>query len=293
MSAEDETLRILNGIIDREIERHPHNRALIEAFRPVLVERKRLLGRMKAGEGETFAWDETRFRGGVPLGAQWPLFREDDPWEEISLAMIAALAEGFPDLAADLGRLKNALREKKLDVYDYFKIGREEGKALVAAWCASHAISAGALGLLLSQVSRVVLEKRAAGLAERLAKVAWEKGYCPCCGAFPSLSVIKEKLGERLLHCSGCGHDWRFSRVTCPACGLEGQKGMNFFYIEGQVQESAFTCDQCRRYLITLSRMSDLNDRDLDVSALGLVHLDWILQEKQFAPMTVTDWNVF
>ncbi|MCK9233305.1 MAG: formate dehydrogenase accessory protein FdhE, partial [Syntrophales bacterium] len=153
--------------------------------------------------------------------------------------------------------------------------------------------SAGALGLLLGQVSRVVLEKRVAGLAEWLAKTDWEQGYCPCCGTFPSLSVIKEKLGERLLHCSGCGHDWRFSRVTCPACGHEGQKGMDFFYIEGQVQESVFTCDRCRRYLVTLSRMSDLNDRDLDVSALGLVHLDCILQDKHFTPMTVTDWNTF
>ena len=293
MCAEDEPLRILNGIIDREIERHPHNRALIEAFRPVLIARKRLLGRLDAGEAEPFAWDEARFRGGVSLGAQHPLFREDDPWEEIARAMLAALAEGFPDLAADLGRLKDALVQKKLDLYGCLKAGREEGKARAEAWCASHSISAGALGLLLSQVSRVLLEKRAADGAEWLAKAAWEQGYCPCCGALPSLSVIKEKLGERFLHCSGCGHDWRFSRVTCPACGHEGQQGMDFFYIEGEAQESAFACDRCRRYLITLSRMSDLNERDLDVSALGLVHLDLILQDKQFAPMTVTDWNVF
>jgi FdhE protein len=207
--------------------------------------------------------------------------------------MIPALKEGFPALSDDLSRLENALKEKKIAVYDYFKAGQDNGEAVINAWAASFSISTATIGLAMHQVSRIILEKRAGAVAELLPDGVWEKGYCPICGAFPSLSVIKEKLGERLLHCSHCGHNWRFSRVTCPYCEHEGQKGMDFFFIEDKAQEAAFTCEKCQRYLVTLSRMSDLNDRDLDVSAMGLAHLDMIMQEKKFVPMALTDWNVF
>jgi FdhE protein len=81
--------------------------------------------------------------------------------------------------------------------------------------------------------------------------------------------------------------------VICPYCENEAQQGMNFFYVETRAQESAFTCDQCKRYLITLNRVSDLHEHDLDVSAISLTHMDIIMQEKGFIPMTVCEWNAF
>ena len=293
MKDESEKIGTLDGIIDREIERHPHNSALIEAFRPVIIGRMRILERLQLGEAGPFVLDELRFRGGVPVIGQRSLFQKDDPWKDVVLALIPAIKEGFPALSDDLGRLEDALRANKIAVYDAFKAGQDNGEDIINTWAASLSISASTIGLVLHQVSRIILEKRAGVIAELLPDGGWEKGYCPICGAYPSLSIIKEKLGERLLHCSHCGHDWRFSRVTCPYCEHEGQEGMNFFFIEDKAQESSFTCEKCRRYLITLSRMSDLNDQDLDISALGLAHLDMIMQEKKFVPMTITDWNVF
>jgi FdhE protein len=81
--------------------------------------------------------------------------------------------------------------------------------------------------------------------------------------------------------------------VICPYCEDEAQEGMDFFYVEKRTQESAFSCDKCRRYLVTLNKVSDLSDHDLDVSALSLTHLDVIMQGKGLDPMVSCAWNTF
>ena len=79
------------GIIDRELERHPHNCALIEAFRPVLMARKDLLQRMRFREMDSFTCDEARFRGGVSVLGQCNLFHQDDPWTEMATDLFSGL----------------------------------------------------------------------------------------------------------------------------------------------------------------------------------------------------------
>ncbi|OPY13399.1 MAG: formate dehydrogenase accessory protein FdhE [Syntrophus sp. PtaB.Bin138] len=287
------SIRRFEEIIDREVERHPHNQPLLEAFRPLILTRNRLLEELELEENPPFQIDEIRFQGGVPAIEQHPLLLESDPWEDLVRSLIPAFQKGFPDLKEDLDRLEKALSEGVLALSDYFTRKRDGQQNLLSTWGGTLSIAAPRIGFILNSASRIVLEKRALKIAERIQGLKWEKGYCPICGSFPSLAVIGEKIGERRLHCSRCGHLWRFSRVVCPYCEYEGQEGMDFFLIEERPQEAAFTCDSCQRYLVTLYRVSDLHDRDLDVSALGLTHIDVIMQEKNFAPMTVTDWNVF
>ena len=293
MRGESGSIETLREIIDREEERHPHNTALLEAFRPLILGRRRILEELPSGKVNPIAFDEARFRSGVPVMMQQDLFWEDDPWKEVVRVVIPAIKEGFPDVSDDLSRMEGSLEEGNMALYDYFKSHQNDSDEVLAGWAESLCVSASLLDFVLHQVARVILEKRAASLAILLKDIPWEKGYCPICGAFPALAVIKETRGERLLHCSCCGHDWRFSRVICPYCEHEGQKEMDFFFVEDNAQESAYTCDQCQHYLITLNRMSDLNERDLDVSAIGLVHLDILMQEKKLSPMTVTGWNAF
>jgi FdhE protein len=287
------TIGILEEIFDREIERHPHSQPLLEAFRPLILMRNRLLDELQLEENAPIMIDEIGFQGGVPVIEQHPLLQENDPWEDLVRALIPALQEGFPDLSEDLGRFAQALSQGNFVLSEYFKRNSEGQQDLLSNWAGALSIAAPRIGFLLEQAARIVLGKRARNMAEQVQDLRWEKGYCPICGSFPSLAVIGEKIGERRLHCSNCGHLWRFSRVICPYCEHEGQEGMDFFFIEDSPQEAAFTCESCQRYLVTLYRVSDLNDRDLDVSALGLTHLDVILQGKNFVPMTVTDWNIF
>jgi FdhE protein len=145
---------------------------------------------------------------------------------------------------------------------------------------------------LMSLVSRVALEQRAKEITAALGAFDWEKGCCPICGSFPSIALIEEEGGKRFLHCSSCGQDWRFTRVSCPYCEKEELKGMDYFYIENKTQESAFVCDKCKKYLVTIYRAGKVFARDMDISAISLIHMDIIMQGKGYEPMTACVWNV-
>jgi FdhE protein len=80
--------------------------------------------------------------------------------------------------------------------------------------------------------------------------------------------------------------------VVCPYCEKEAPKEMDYYYVENKTQESAFICDQCKKYLVTLYRAGRLHVRDMDISAIALVHIDMIMQDKGYEPMTACAWNV-
>lgn len=107
------------------------------------------------------------------------------------------------------------------------------------------------------------------------------------------IAKVREKIGTRLLLCSQCGHEWTFSRVICPSCENNEQKSMTYFFVEDRKKESAFVCEKCRQYLITVDKVSDMDDFDADVSALSLVHLDVVMQEKGYRPMAECEWNTY
>ena len=283
----------LNDIMEREIEKNPHSREIIGAFRPVLIARIRFLGKKKLKSIQLTGFDPIRFTGGVSLVRQLGFFSPDDPWKEMVSAMTSAIKEGFPSLREDMERLEVTGRKGGLDIYDYFRTFPDHGEDIIKCWSADLPASPQGIALLLNQLTRIVLEKRRPDAVALIGNAEWKKGYCPVCGAFPTIALIEEKITRRWLHCSQCGHDWLFSRVICPYCEFEAQEGMDFFYVEKRTQEAAFSCDKCQRYLVTLNRVSDLNDHELDVSALSLTHLDVIMQGKGLAPMVNCAWNTF
>jgi FdhE protein len=67
---------------------------------------------------------------------------------------------------------------------------------------------------------------------------------------------------------------------------------MEYFYVENKTQESAFVCDKCKKYLITLYRAGKVFARDMDISAISLIHMDMIMQGKGYDPMAICAWNV-
>ena len=290
---DDSRAEILGAIIDREIVKNPHNSEILNAFRPVMLARDHIRLQIRLKSIPSTEFDPVRFSAGVPLIRQHAMFLPDDPWEDLLVAMIPAMKAGFPNLASDLDCFQEARKNGRLDMNDYFTALPDHGDDVVGLWTADLQAHPHGIALLLNQLARIILEKRTSSVAEYTEKVSWNKGYCPVCGAFPSIALIEEKIPRRWLHCSGCGHDWLFSRVICPYCENEAQQGMDFFYVDDRPQESAFTCDRCGKYLITLNRVSELNDHDLDVSAISLTHLDVIMQGRGGAPMAACAWNTF
>lgn len=292
MKNKSDNVTTLQKIIDRAIEKNPHNSNTIKAFSPIFVSRSQIMKRIKLKKVESFQFDEMKFRQGIPVIRQASLFRKDDPWEEILAKLLESAKNTFPNLQKDWEALESAVKNGKISVDDYFR-AIPETEGILNDWAANIHVLPAAINIILKQLARIILEARVKDFAEIIEGLNWGKGYCPICGTHPTIAITQEKIGHRYLYCTQCSYKWRFSRVICPYCEYQGQKGMDIFFIEDKERESVFACDQCKRYLITINHVADLNEYDLDVSAVSLVHLDFIMQEKGYLPMAVCEWNAF
>jgi len=198
----------------------------------------------------------------------------------------------MPQLTENIDLIAGLIKDDKIKPADYFKSSPDGESMATDVWAKDLKVSPSNASFLMSLVSRVILEQRAKEITAAIGAFEWEKGYCPICGEFPSVALIEEEGGKRFLHCSACGYYWRFTRISCPYCEKEERKDMEYFYVENKKQEAAFVCDKCKKYLVTLYRAGKVFARDMDVSAISLIHMDIIMQGKGYEPMTASLWNV-
>lgn len=291
MSGNTET-SVMDQILDRAIEQNPHSKELLKAFGPIIARQRQLVNSINLPKLDYSSIDKVKLRAGVSVIEQINLFAPDDPLTEIALSLTEAVKEALPKLAGELDRLSDLIQKDKLCLADYFATQPGDENKTMARWGNDLKISPSNMSFLLSLIERVLLERRAREATATLGEFAWEKGYCPVCGEFPSIALIEEDGGKRFLYCSSCGQEWRYTRVICPYCEKEAPKEMDYFYVENKTQESAFVCDQCKKYLVTLYRAGRLHVRDMDISAIALVHMDMIMQDKGYEPMTACPWNI-
>jgi FdhE protein len=288
-----ENPHLIDKMITQAMENFPHSREILSALKPAIMARIRIVGSLKLKDIDYRKIDQERLKGGIPIIKQTDLLTEDIPVHDIALAVIPGLKQGLQALAEELSLIEKQIIESNIDLHDYLRAYPEKAAKIVDEWASRFSVKPSTINILCATVVRIFLEKRATEIINHLQDIVWHKGYCPICGAFPSLSLIQEKGGQRWLHCSQCGHEWKFSRVICPYCEHEGQEGMTFFFVEDRNQESAIICDKCNKYLVTLNKVGDLDDRDFEVSAISLIHLDMIMQDKGYLPMTECAWNIF
>ena len=290
MTTNEETSN-LHEIIARAIEQNPQNSEIIKAFGPIITKQRQLAEQPSLKKLDCSLIDKEKLKAGVPVSRQTDLLLPEDSWTEIAISLASAVKEGMPQLAENIHQLSNLIQEGRINPKDYFKIYPDGENKSTDGW-EGLKISPSNASFLMSLVGRVALEQRAKEITAVLGAFDWEKGYCPICGSFPSIALIEEEGGKRFLHCSSCGHDWSYTRVLCPYCENDAKQGMDYFYIEKKTQESAFVCDKCKKYLVTLFRAGSLFARDMDISAISLIHLDMIMQDKCYEPMTFCAWNI-
>jgi FdhE protein len=291
MHQADEASMRIERIIARAAEKNPQAQGILAAFKPILTEKTCLLATLELPAVDCRPIDKERLSGGVPVLSQCDLFAVGDQAAAAALSLIAAIRNGMPQLVSELDGLEKEIKSDGTKLVGalrtYFRQPRETVEREAEAYRTAPAV----IHIVLKYTTAVILQKRAEEIAALLNEFTWDKGYCPICGSLPAMAVIRDKEGQRCLHCSACAYEWRFSRVICPFCEKEAPDGMDFFFIDDRKQEAAFTCDSCKKYLITLNRSDNLNDYDVEVAALTLIHLDMIMQDKGFQPMTDMIWN--
>ncbi|MHC1789827.1 formate dehydrogenase accessory protein FdhE [Solidesulfovibrio sp.] len=159
------------------------------------------------------------------------------------------------------------------------------------------------LVFLTREIVATVLRSETARLTALADDALWRKNHCPVCGSAPDLGLLKEqpepsefliaKAGRLMLHCSLCGHQWRFPRLVCPSCGEGEHDKLDLFVPEGRERERIHACSTCRQYLVVTNRVDVDAAFDADAAPAALAHLDAAAQERGYAPICATAWNQF
>lgn len=134
---------------------------------------------------------------------------------------------------------------------------------------------------------------------------AWSQGYCPVCGAFPIIAWLDRKIfdeknaflagggGKKHFHCSMCGSSWKFRRAVCPSCGGEGEGAMQILKESGAYGEKLEFCKKCQTYCPTIDLREMEKTPNMDIMAIGLMHLDMAAAERKLFPLRQSFWNTF
>ncbi|MDP9382410.1 MAG: formate dehydrogenase accessory protein FdhE [Chloroflexota bacterium] len=111
------------------------------------------------------------------------------------------------------------------------------------------------------------------------APAVWPHGYCPKCGAWPTMADVRGLERNRRLLCGRCGGDWGIALLRCPYCRTNDHQRLGSLVPEenGELRK-VDTCDECRGYIKTVTTLhkwpalrvalEDLASVDLDVVAL-------------------------
>jgi hypothetical protein len=104
---------------------------------------------------------------------------------------------------------------------------------------------------------------------------AWSYGYCPICGAWPTLAEVCGLEHARILRCVRCGAAWRTTWLRCPYCGEMDHQRLGVLLPEehgatGQID----TCATCNGYLTTHTTLPALPAYAVALHDLATIALD-------------------
>jgi len=103
---------------------------------------------------------------------------------------------------------------------------------------------------VVAHVAAVPLLRACAdSLAEQL-PASWSEGYCPVCGAWPTLAEFRGLERKRWLRCGRCGTGWEVQWLRCPFCAETNHENLGYLApAEGETARKVEVCNTCKGYL--------------------------------------------
>ena len=228
----------------------------------------------------------------------------DPRWAEIAPSS-GERAEGAPLLhgvtarldARRAARLVRRLAERvgivtadKITPVELIRAALERDDPAIARIAEHVAASHGALTVLAQLAAMPLLHAAARALGARVS-TAWQRGYCPVCGAWPSLVEMRGIERERRLRCGCCGTDWRLPVLRCAFCGELDHHLLGSLLPEGDEQRRRIeTCESCHGYLKVVMTLGALSPHVLAFQDLATVHLDLAAQERGYSRPSSAGW---
>ncbi len=112
---------------------------------------------------------------------------------------------------------------------------------------------------------------------------AWPHGYCPVCGAWPTLSELRGLERGRRLRCARCGGDWGIDWLRCPYCGVTDHEQLGSLVSESHGEtRKVDVCTACRGYVKAVTTLRPCPSYGVVLEDLSTVELDVVARERGY-----------
>ncbi len=104
---------------------------------------------------------------------------------------------------------------------------------------------------------------------------SWWEGYCPLCGAWPTLAEFRGLERKRWLRCGRCGTGWEVPWLRCPFCAETNHENLGYLAPEdGETTRKVEVCDTCKGYVKAEPTVRPLPLWDVLLDDVATVPLD-------------------
>ena len=188
---------------------------------------------------------------------------------------IFAVAEGN---GGSVAPLEAAARDHRLDALAILEVAIRQDARGLNRWATTLEVEPSALRVVAAVAVTPLLHACRRAWHERLPE-GWTRGYCPVCGAWPTLAEERGLERSRHLRCGRCGGDWRTEWLCCPFCANAHHATLGSLVGEDPMESRKIeTCEACRGYLKLITTLKatpadaltlfDLDTVELDIAAL-------------------------
>lgn len=199
-------------------------------------------------------------------------------------------AERATELVRRLASSAGIARDAEIDARAAIRAAIARDDDALAAMADRYDASLDSFALLAQVAAMPLLLSITRGQDERAAK-AWQRGYCPVCGAWPSLVEIRGLERERRLRCGSCSADWSLPLLRCAFCDEGDHAKLGSLLAEGEEHlRRVETCESCHGYLKVVMTFDALGTRALLLADVGTVPLDLVAQDRGYARPARPGW---
>jgi FdhE protein len=232
-----------------------------------------------------------RAREGVPLLHDQPITLDVDYAADVFSRLANVLTErNDPELTPRLDALVTAATSGFLDPEQLFAEGFVQHQDHVADLAATAGVDPELLAALGAHAVAPLLRAYAEHLLPLLDRVddgtnqgaAWQRGYCPICGAWPLLGELRGVELSLWLRCSACGSGWRGQRLACVFCGNTDFHSLGSLVVEDESRFRISVCERCKGYLKVGNAFDPPPPEFLPIDDVASMHLDLAAIERGY-----------
>jgi FdhE protein len=130
------------------------------------------------------------------------------------------------------------------------------------------------LRVIAQMAALPLLQTCGRALAAQIASSWWE-GYCPVCGAWPTLAEFRGLERKRWLRCGRCATAWEVAWLRCPFCGETEHTNLGYLAPqEGETTRKVEVCDSCKGYVKAEPTVRSLAPWEIVLDDLASVPLE-------------------